>query len=131
MSEAEMSALDRRVGKLEAATEPIPAIQAKQHAHANTLQLHSAQLDAIIGPKDSMLTQVGEMKGTIGLLDERLQRIDGGLDLIRADVAKLVKAHELARADVAGQWQLRATMAAAVIAAMSAVAVAALQYLAG
>tara|TARA_R110000824_G_scaffold30668_11_gene100650 strand:+ start:513 stop:899 length:387 start_codon:yes stop_codon:yes gene_type:complete len=122
--------LSRRLGNLEKSVEPIPRIMGKQHAHANMLQVHSGQLDAILGPKDSLLIQVGKMKGSIGLLDERLQRIDGGLADIKHDVSSLVEANEIARADTAGQWQLRATLATALIAAGSAVAIAALQYLA-
>jgi hypothetical protein len=67
------------------------------------------------------------MKGSIGLIEERLKNIDGGLADIKEDVGKLVKDNEIARADTAGQWQLRATLATALIAAASAVAVAAMQ----
>ena len=70
------------------------------------------------------------MKGSIGLLDERLNRIDSGLADIKEDVSKLVESTELARANVAGQWQMRATLATAITAALSALAVAAMQYLA-
>jgi hypothetical protein len=123
----EFTTLDRRVVKLESSVEPLPRLEAKQHAHANMLQLHSGQIDAIIGPKDSLLLQVGKMKGSIGLIEERLKNIDGGLADIKEDVGKLVKDNEIARADTAGQWQLRATLATALIAAASAVAVAAMQ----
>tara|TARA_R110002126_G_scaffold52672_22_gene143030 strand:+ start:830 stop:1162 length:333 start_codon:yes stop_codon:yes gene_type:complete len=108
----------------------IPAIAARQHAHANTLQLHAGQLDAIIGPKDSLLLQVGKMKGSIGLIEERLRNIDGGLAGIKEDVGKLVESNEVARADTAGQWQLRAALATALVAASSAVVIAAMQYFA-
>ena len=123
-------ATERRIDKLESVTEMIPAIAARQHAHANTLQLHAGQLDAIIGPKDSLLLQVGKMKGSIGLIEARLKNIDGGLSGIQADMVKLLASNEIARADTAGQWQLRATAAAAMIAAASAVVVSAMQYLA-
>tara|TARA_R110000824_G_scaffold100400_1_gene238758 strand:- start:806 stop:1192 length:387 start_codon:yes stop_codon:yes gene_type:complete len=122
--------LSRRLDNLEKSVEPIPRIMGKLHSHGNMLQVHSGQLDAILGPKDSLLIQVGKMKGSIGLLDERLQRIDGGLADIKHDVSSLVEANEIARADVAGHWQLRATAAAAIIAAFSAVAVAAMPYMA-
>ena len=125
---AKVHALDRRVSRLEETVAPIPKLQAKQHEHANKLQGHAGQLDAILGPKDSLLTQVGAMKGTIDLLDERLNRIDGGLDDIKDDVSKLVAATELRKVDAAGAWQMRATLAAALVAAISAVAVAIVQY---
>ena len=125
MSDADLS---RRVEKLEHVIEPLPRLEAKQHAHANLLQIHSSQINDILGPKDSMLIQVGKMKGSIGLLDERLKRIDDGLGGIKDDVAKLVKSNEIQKADVAGQWQMRATMATAIVAAISAFAMAALQF---
>lgn len=126
MTDADLS---RRVEKLEHVIEPLPRLEAKVHAHSNLLQVHSGQLDAILGPKDSLLIQVGKIKGTVALLDERLKRIDDGLDGIKEDVTKLVESHELARADVAGHWQLKATMATALTAALSALAVAAMQLL--
>tara|TARA_R110000824_G_scaffold46910_5_gene134307 strand:- start:672 stop:1058 length:387 start_codon:yes stop_codon:yes gene_type:complete len=122
--------LSRRLARLELNIDTLPKIEAKQHAHANTLQIHSGQLDAIIGPKDSLLLQVGKMKGSIGLIEERLKNIDGGLSGIQEDVGKLVASADLARADTEGQWQLRATLATALIAAGSAVAIASMQYLA-
>jgi len=125
----EFTALDRRVVKLESSIEPLPRLEAKQHAHANMLQLHSGQLDAIIGPKDSLLLEVGKMKGSIGLIEERLKNIDGGLADIKEDVGKLVKDNEIARADTAGQWQLKAALATALIAAASAVLIASMQYM--
>ena len=129
-SQAELRALERRTTKVEAAADMIPSLVAKQHVYSNMLQIHSGQLEAILGPKDSLLIQVGKMKGSIGLLDERLNRIDSGLADIKEDVSKLVESTELARANVAGQWQMRATLATAITAALSALAVAAMQYLA-
>jgi hypothetical protein len=113
--------------KVEETAEQIPILGAKLHAHGNTLTIHTSQLDAIIGPKDSLLLQMGGMSGRIGLVEERLKTMDGALDEIKALVGKLVKSNEIARANTSGQWQLRATVAAALIAALSAVAVAALQ----
>ena len=121
--------LSRRLDNLEKSVEPIPKILGKLHSYGNMLQVHSGQLDAIIGPKDSLLLEVGKMKGSIGLIEERLKNIDGGLADIKEDVGKLVKSNEVARADTAGQWQLRATLATALIAATSAVIVAAMQFL--
>lgn len=69
--------LSRRLEKLETVIEPLPRLEAKQHAHANLLQIHSGQIDAIIGPKDSLLLEVGKMKGSIGLI-EGVQFTDGG-----------------------------------------------------
>lgn len=129
VNKAEVDALDRRVTKLEKEVEPVPRLVAKQHEHANILTAHAGQLDAILGPKDSILTQVGRMKGSIDLLDERLTRIDGVLGEVKGDMTKALEVLELRKIDAAGQWQLRATMATAIMAALSAIAVAALQFM--
>ena len=121
-------AIDRRIGKIESTVDIIPSVVAKLHSYGNTLQLHTLHIDAIIGPKDSLLIDVGKMKGSIQLIEERLKNIDSGLSDIKKDMNHLIRSTEIARADTAGQWQLRATMVTAVVASLSALAVAALQF---
>ena len=135
--------LSRRVEKLENVVEPLPRLEAKQHAHANLLQVHAGHFNDILGPKGSMLMRLGKVEGAIELFDERLKRIDDGVDGIKGSVSKLVEAtevqrdaiykltesSEVAKANVAGQWQMRATMFTAALAGLSAIAVAAMQFL--
>ena len=96
---------------------------AGKHTHANKLQGHAAKLDAILGPKDSLLTQVADLNGDFKLMQVDIKSIKGTIVTIQADVAQILEA------DVTGKWNMRATTAAALIAALSAVAVAAMQFL--
>ena len=128
--------LSRRVDKLENVVEPLPRLEAKQHAHANLLQVHASHLSDILGPKGSMLMRLGKVEGAIELFDERLKRIDEGVDGIKGSVSKLIdvtaklaESNEIQKANVAGQWQMRATMFTAVLAGLSAIAVAAMKFL--
>jgi hypothetical protein len=135
--------LSRRVEKLETVVEPLPALVQKIHGNANTLQVHAGQLNDILGPKGSMLMRLGKVEGAIELFDERLKRIDEGVDGLRGSVSRLIDASEVqrdaiykltessevAKANVAGQWQMRATMFTAALAGLSATAVAAMQFL--
>lgn len=124
-----LTALDRRVGKLEDDVRPLAAIEAKQHQMANTIHTHAGHLDAILGPKDSLLTQVGKTQGTIRLMEQDISTIKASIASIEGDMAALLDSHEMQKADIAGRWQLRATMSAAILAAVSAVAVAAMQFM--
>jgi len=94
-----------------------------KHTHANKLQEHAAKLDAILGPKDSLLTQVADLNGDFKLMQVDIKSIKGTIVTIQADMAQILEA------DVTGKWNMRATTAAALIAALSAVAVAAMQFL--
>jgi hypothetical protein len=121
--------LSRRLEKLENVVEPLPRLEAKQHAHAQTLQIHAGQLDGILRPKDSISGDVGKLKGSISLIEHRLTNIDGTVNELKESVAELIRSTDLARADTAGQWQLRAAMATALTSAAAAVAVSAMQHL--
>jgi len=105
----------------------VPRVVAKIHEHGNTLQVHRSQLDDVLGPKDSLLLQVGALRGTTDLLEARLTRIEGSIAKISANMVKILESHELQKANVAGQWQTRAAMITAIAAALAALAVAALQ----
>jgi hypothetical protein len=76
-----------------------------------------------------LLIKVGKMEGTILLMQADIESIKGTISIMQGDIAKLVRSYELQKANVIGAWQLRATMATAVVAAVSAVVVAALQFL--
>ena len=121
--------LSRRLEKLENVVEPLPRLEAKQQAHANTLQIHAGQLDGILRPKDSISGDVGKLKGSISLIEHRLTNIDGTMSDLKESVAELIRSTDLARADTAGQWQLRAALATALTSALAAVAVSAMQHL--
>jgi hypothetical protein len=125
---AAIAALAQRITRLEDDVSPVPKLAAKQHEHANTLQQHVGQFDALLGPRDSLLTRVGAIEGDIRLVLLEIESIKGTGDSVQAEVGKLVTAYDLQRAHVVGRWQMRATTATAVIAAMSAVAVAALSF---
>ena len=140
MSDADLS---RRVEKLENVVEPLPRLETKIHNHANILQTQSAQLNDILGPKGSMLMRLTKVEGALELFDERLKRIDDGVDGLRgivsklvdtseaqrADIRKLTEASEIQKVDVAGRWQMRATMFTAAMSALGTVAIAAMQFL--
>lgn len=126
---AAIAALEQRVQRLESAVEPIQKLVAKAHQQANTLTVHAGHFDALLGPRDSLLMKVGEMEGTIRLAQAGIQSIKGTIGTIQDDVGKLVESYELQKANVVGLWQMRATMATAIVAALSAVAVAAMQFL--
>ena len=121
--------LDRRIVRLEADVEPIQKIMAKQHSVNNTLQVHAMNMDAILGPKDSLLTQVSEMRGNFKVMRKDIDSIKETIKSIQGDVTQILESHELQKANVVGQWQMRATMVTAAIAALSAMAVAAMQLL--
>jgi hypothetical protein len=121
--------LGRRIARLEADVEPIQKIMAKQHSVSNMLQHHALNFDAILGPKDSLLTQVSEMRGNSKVMRKDIDSIKETIKSIQSDVAQILESHEMQKANVVGQWQMRATMATAAIAALSAVAVAAMQLL--
>ena len=148
MSDADLS---RRVEKLENVVEPLPRLETKIHNHANILQTQSAQLNDILGPKGSMLMRLTKVEGALELFDERLKRIDDGVDglrgsvsklvdaseaqrseseLQRADIRKLTEASEIQKVDVAGRWQMRATMFTAAMSALGTAAIAAMQFVA-
>jgi len=124
---AAIAAIERRLERIGAEVAKVPRVVAKLHEHGNTLQVHRSQLDDVLGPKDSLLLQVGALKGVTDLLAARLTRIEGSIAKISADTAQILESHELARATVAGQWQIRAATITAVVAALTALAVAALQ----
>lgn len=115
--------LERRISRLEADVEPIQKLIAARHTHANKLQEHVGKFDLILGPKDSLLTQVADLRGCYLLMRSDIESIKGTIATIQADVAQILEA------DVAGKWNMRATTGAALIAALSAVAVAAMQFL--
>jgi hypothetical protein len=121
--------LERRISRLEADVEPIPNLVAGKHTHANKLQEHVGKFDLILGPKDSLLTQVADLRGHFNLMRADIDAIKGTIESIQSDVAQILESYELQKANVVGLWQMRATMATAVIAALSAVAVAAMQFL--
>jgi hypothetical protein len=114
---------------LETDTADIPRILAKQHSVANMLQVHVLHFDAILGPKDSLLTQITEMRANFQVMRADIDSIKETIKSIRSDVAQILESHELQKANVVGQWQMRATMATAIIASLSAMAVAALQFM--
>jgi len=124
---AAIAAIERRLERIGDEVARVPRVVAKLHEHGNTLQVHRSQLDDVLGPRDSLLLQVGALRGTTDLLEARLTRIEGSIAKISADTAQILESHELARATVAGQWQIRAATVTAVIAALTALAVAALQ----
>lgn len=121
--------LSRRLEKLENGAERLPRIEGRQHAHAQALQGIAAQLDGILRPKDSISADVGKLKGSIGLIEHRLKNIDGALNDLQESVVELIRSTDLARADTAGQWQLRAALATALTSALAAVVVSAMQHL--
>ena len=120
--------LKRRLARLEGEVTPVPKILAKQHAHANALQIHTAQFDFILGPKDSVWSQVAELRSNFKLMRKDIDTIKKSIENTRKDVTKILESHELQKANVVGQWQMRATTATAVIAAGSAVLVALMQF---
>jgi|TARA_R110000787_G_scaffold38939_4_gene97778 hypothetical protein len=120
--------LSRRLSRLEDDVLPVPKILAKQHSLSNVLQTHSGQLDFILGPKDSLWSQVSELRSNFKLMRKDIDAIKKTIENTRKDVAKILESHELQKANVVGQWQMRATTATAVIAAVSAVLVALMQF---
>jgi hypothetical protein len=130
MSEESVAIADlgRRIIRLETDVEPIQKLIAGKHTHANKLQEHAGKFDLILGPKDSLLTTTADLRGSFQLMKADIESIKGTIKTIQADVAQILESHELQKANVIGLWQLRATMATAVIAALSAVAVAAMQF---
>jgi len=125
MSEESVAIADlgRRITRLEADVEPLPRLGAKSHEYGNKLQEHAGKFDLILGPKDSLLTQVGDLRTNFQLMRADIDTIKGTIESIQADVAQILEA------DVTGKWNMRATTGAALIAALSAVAVAAMQFL--
>jgi hypothetical protein len=119
--------LERRLERIGDDVAQVPRMAAKIHEHGNALQVHRSQLDDVLGPRDSLLLQVGALRGTTDLLESRLTRIEGSIAKISTDTAQILESHEIARATVAGQWQIRAATVTAVVAALTALAVAALQ----
>ena len=115
--------LERRILRLETDVEPIQKLIAAKHTHANMLQDHVGKFDLILGPKDSLLTQVADLRGDFNLMRVDIDMIKGTIETIQTDVAQILEA------DVTGKWNMRATTGAALIAALSAVAVAAMQFL--
>ena len=120
--------LERRTARLETDVEPIQKIIARQHAASSMLQHHVLNFDAILGPKDSLLTQVSEMRGNFKAMRKDIDSIKETIKSIQADVGQILESYELQKANVVGQWQMRATMATAITAALSALAVAAMQF---
>ncbi len=126
---AAIAALEKRIKRLEDDVQPVPKLAAKAHEHANALQVHAGHFDALLGPRDSLLIKVGKMEGTTLLMQADIESIKGTISTMQGDIAKLVRSYELQKANVVGLWQLRATMITAVVAAVSAVVVAAMQFL--
>jgi len=126
---AAIAALEKRISRLEDDVHPVPKLVHKAHEHGNKLQQYEGHFDALLGPRDSLLIKVGKMEGTILLMQADIGSIKGDISTLKDAVANLVESYELQKADVAGQWNMRATAAAALIAALSAVAVAAMQFL--
>ena len=125
---AAIADLERRVERLEGAVEPVPKLVAAKHTHGNRLQEHAGHFDALLGPRDSLLTKVGKMEGTILLMGKEIESIGRTVATIQDDMGKILESHELQKAHIMGQWQLRAATATAVMAAISAIIVAAMQF---